>query len=125
MVSAQVDDDLTEKSQNLEEKQLNPYHKQQSSVASALPSYAEPNIERLSIEENVDMESYNQLKNNHDLLNKKCKDLAKLNCELMLENLELKKELEDYRSQDSKDGKNNVTAEQENPINQVSVQIDA
>ena len=125
MVSAQVDDDLTEKSQNLEEKQLNPHRKQQSSAASALPSDAEPDIKHLSIEENVDMESYKQLKNDHDSLKKKYKNLAISNLVLMHENEELKMELEDYRSQDSKDGKNNVTAEQENPINQVSVQIDA
>lgn len=126
MVSAQVDN-LTGKIQNLGEKQLNPYHKQQASAASALPigsSDAEPDVTRLSIEENV-VESYNQLKNDYDLLKKKYEDVAKLNLMLMVEKEELKMELENYRSQDSEDGKSNVAAEQENPIHQVSVQNDA
>ena len=40
----------------------------------------------------------------------------------MHEKEELKMELEDYRSQDSEDGNKIVTAEPENPINQVSGQ---
>lgn len=136
MVSAQVND-LTAKIKNLEEEngrlieknmrlkeQLIPYRNQQSIVASA-PAVGscngEPDITQLSIEESV-VERYHQLKNAYDFLKQKHKNVIKLNLVLMREKEELKMELEDYRSQDSEDGKKNVTVEHENPINQVSVQ---
>ena len=125
MVSAQVNDH-TERIKNTEEKNgrligKNMGLQEQQSIVASAPTIGscdgEPDITRLSIRK-----SYQELKDENDSLKKKCEKLIKFNSVLTDENIELKIKLEDYRSQDSEDGKKTVSAEHENSSNQVSVQ---
>ena len=125
MVSAQVNDHK-ERIKNTEEKNgrligKNMGLQEQQSIVASAPTIGscdgEPDITRLSIRK-----SYQELKDENDSLKKKCEKLIKFNSVLTDENIELKIKLEDYRSQDSEDGKKTVSAEHENSSNQVSVQ---